>query len=76
LSLKQGLLYLKKITEFFSAEFAIRHFIIQQPGAMLAILTTWLEHENPHVRRLISKNHPQLIIKSLAIVGGRRLSLA
>jgi 3-methyladenine DNA glycosylase AlkC len=55
LSLKQGLLYLQEMTEFFSAEFAIRHFIIKQPEATLAILTTWLEHENPHVRRLVSE---------------------
>jgi 3-methyladenine DNA glycosylase AlkC len=55
LSLKQGLLYLQAMTEFFSAEFAIRHFIIKQPEATLAILTTWLKHENHHVRRLVSE---------------------
>jgi 3-methyladenine DNA glycosylase AlkC len=55
LSLKQGLLYLQKMTEFFSAEFAIRHLIIKQPIATLAILTTWLKHENHHVRRLVSE---------------------
>jgi len=55
LSLEQGLEYLKKITGFFSAEFAIRHFIIKQPEETLAILSTWLEHENHHVRRLVSE---------------------
>jgi 3-methyladenine DNA glycosylase AlkC len=55
LSLRQGLLYLQKMTEFFSAEFAIRHLIIKQPIATLAILTTWLKHENHHVRRLVSE---------------------
>jgi 3-methyladenine DNA glycosylase AlkC len=55
LSLEQGLMYLQKMTEFFSAEFAIRHFIIKQPEATLAILTTWLEHDNHHVRRLVSE---------------------
>jgi len=55
LSLDQGLEYLQKMTEFFSAEFAIRHFIIKQPVATLAILHTWLEHENHHVRRLVSE---------------------
>jgi 3-methyladenine DNA glycosylase AlkC len=55
LSLAQGLAYLQKITEFFSAEFAIRHFIMAQPIATLAILNTWLEHDNHHVRRLVSE---------------------
>ncbi len=55
LSLEQGLQYLQQLTQFFSAEFAIRQFILKQPQASLAILTTWLEHENHHVRRLISE---------------------
>ncbi|MFT4776175.1 MAG: 3-methyladenine DNA glycosylase AlkC [Oleispira sp.] len=55
LNLEQGLKYLQKMTEFFSAEFAIRHFIIKRPKETLAILTTWLEHDNHHVRRLISE---------------------
>lgn len=55
LSLEHGLEYLKQMTEFFSAEFAIRHFIIKQPEETLAILTSWLEHENHHVRRLVSE---------------------
>lgn len=55
LSLDQGLEYLQKMTEFFSAEFAIRHFIIKQPVETLAILHTWLEHENHHIRRLVSE---------------------
>ncbi|MFT7186578.1 MAG: hypothetical protein ACI84K_001981, partial [Pseudohongiellaceae bacterium] len=46
LNLEQGLKYLQKMTEFFSAEFAIRHFIIKRPKETLAILTTWLEHDN------------------------------
>jgi 3-methyladenine DNA glycosylase AlkC len=55
LSLDQGLEYLQKMTQFFSAEFAIRHFIIKQPVETLAILHTWLEHESHHVRRLVSE---------------------
>jgi 3-methyladenine DNA glycosylase AlkC len=55
LSLEQGLAYLQKMTEFFSAEFAIRHFIIKRPKETLAVLMTWLEHDNHHVRRLISE---------------------
>ncbi len=55
LSLEQGLSYLQQMTEFFSAEFAIRHFILKQPEETLAILTSWLEHDNHHVRRLVSE---------------------
>jgi 3-methyladenine DNA glycosylase AlkC len=55
LSLKKGLLHLQAMTKFFSAEFAIRHFIIKQPEETLAILMTWLKHENHHVRRLVSE---------------------
>ena len=55
LNLSQGLQYLQQLTEFFSAEFAIRHFILKEPEESLAILTTWLEHDNHHVRRLVSE---------------------
>tara|TARA_B110000008_G_scaffold36870_3_gene33453 strand:+ start:2319 stop:3533 length:1215 start_codon:yes stop_codon:yes gene_type:complete len=55
LSIEQGLYYLQQITEYFSAEFAIRHFILREPEQTLAILKTWLTHENHHVRRLISE---------------------
>jgi 3-methyladenine DNA glycosylase AlkC len=55
LNLSQGLQYLQQLTEYFSAEFAIRHFILKQPEESLTILTTWLEHDNHHVRRLVSE---------------------
>jgi 3-methyladenine DNA glycosylase AlkC len=55
LSLEQGLYYLQQITEFFSAEFAIRHFILRQPEQVLVVLQSWLEHDNHHVRRLVSE---------------------
>ena len=55
LTLEQGLQSLQKMTEYFSAEFAIRHFLVKQPEATLAVLTRWLAHENHHVRRLISE---------------------
>ena len=55
LTLEQGLQSLQKMTEYFSAEFAIRHFLVKQPEATLAVLTRWLTHENHHVRRLISE---------------------
>lgn len=55
LSLEQGLDSLQKLTEFFSAEFAIRHFILRQPDRVLAVLQSWLDHENHHIRRLVSE---------------------
>ncbi len=55
LSFEQGLQYLQQMTEFFSAEFAIRHFILRQPEQALSVLQSWLEHENHHVRRLVSE---------------------
>lgn len=55
LSLEQGLNYLQQMTEYFSAEFAIRHFILRQPEDSLAILTSWLNHDNHHIRRLVSE---------------------
>jgi 3-methyladenine DNA glycosylase AlkC len=55
LTLEEGLQSLQKMTEYFSAEFAIRHFLVKQPETTLAVLTNWLTHENHHVRRLISE---------------------
>lgn len=55
ISLEEGLLSLQKMTELFSAEFAIRHYLLKQPEATLKVLKSWLQHENHHVRRLISE---------------------
>jgi 3-methyladenine DNA glycosylase AlkC len=55
LTLEQGLHYLQQMTEFFSAEFAIRHFILRQPEQALVVLQSWLDHDNHHVRRLVSE---------------------
>jgi 3-methyladenine DNA glycosylase AlkC len=55
LTIDQGLSGLKEITEYFSAEFAIRALLLKSPIDALAILTTWLNDENEHVRRLISE---------------------
>lgn len=55
LTLEQGLDKLKQMTEYFSAEFAIRHFILRQPEQVLAVLYSWLDHDNHHVRRLVSE---------------------
>ncbi|MBC3765593.1 DNA alkylation repair protein [Neptunicella marina] len=46
---------LKGLTECFSAEFAIRPFIIQHPEVSYRHLHEWLNHPNEHVRRLVSE---------------------
>lgn len=55
LTIEQALTDLKDITEYFSAEFAIRHVLLRNPSESLAILNSWLADENEHVRRLISE---------------------
>ena len=55
LTTEQSLECLKQITEYFSAEFAIRHLLIRQPREALEILESWLEDDNHHVRRLVSE---------------------
>lgn len=45
---------LEKITQFASAEFAIRPFIVKYPQTMLQMLA-WSKHPNPFVRRLSSE---------------------
>ncbi len=45
---------LEKITQFASAEFAIRPFIVKYPQTMLQMLV-WSKHPNPYVRRLSSE---------------------
>ena len=44
-----------EITKRHTAEFAIRPFLIHHQEQMLAILHSWAEDENPHVRRLVSE---------------------
>ena len=46
---------LYQMTKRFSAEGAIRAFLLKYPERTLAILTHWAEDENPHVRRLVSE---------------------
>lgn len=48
-------------TRFGSAEFAIRPFILRDPSATLAVLTSWTASDNEHVRRLASEgSRPRL----------------
>jgi 3-methyladenine DNA glycosylase AlkC len=46
---------LYQMTKRFSAEGAIRAFLLKHPERTLAILSDWAEDENPHVRRLVSE---------------------
>ncbi|NTS78586.1 DNA alkylation repair protein [Catenovulum sp. SM1970] len=46
---------LAKLTPLFSAEFAIRPFIIQYPELTHQYLTKWLSSSDEHVRRLVSE---------------------
>jgi 3-methyladenine DNA glycosylase AlkC len=44
-----------QLTRRFSAEFAIRPYLIADPAAALATLTQWAADPDPHVRRLVSE---------------------
>jgi len=46
---------LKEMTQRFSAEGAIRSFIIGHPKKTFAQLNKWLNHDSVHVRRLVSE---------------------
>lgn len=50
-----GVRAMREITKRHTAEFAIRPFLIHHQDEMLAILHTWAEDDNPHVRRLVSE---------------------
>jgi 3-methyladenine DNA glycosylase AlkC len=52
---------LYELTRRFSAEFAIRPFLVEYPDRTLAVLGDWAEDEDPHVRRLCSEgSRPRL----------------
>jgi len=46
---------LSYITQFASAEFAVRPFIVQYPQQMQSILLTWCNSDDRHIRRLASE---------------------
>ena len=46
---------LYQMTKRFSAEGAIRAFLLEYPERTLALLSDWAEDPNPHVRRLVSE---------------------
>ena len=57
----QAMLGLQNITQYFSSEWAIRHFLKLQQKASLEKLHEWCKHDNEHVRRLVSEgSRPRL----------------
>lgn len=46
---------LEQFTQYSSSEFAIRHFLIQDPEKGMKQMMRWSNHENFHVRRLASE---------------------
>jgi len=46
---------MENYTQYASAEFAVRPFIIADEDRMMAQMHTWTQHENEHVRRLASE---------------------
>jgi len=58
---QRALATLAELTQRFSAEFAIRPFIVAHPALSFATLARWVQHPNPHVRRLVSEgSRPRL----------------
>ena len=57
----EALPVLRELTSFFSAEFAIRPFIIEHPDTAFAYLHEWTADPDEHVRRLVSEgSRPRL----------------
>lgn len=52
---------LRELTPLFTAEFAIRPFILRYPKKSLALLATWTTHQDPKVRRLVSEGTRPLL---------------
>lgn len=46
---------LERYTQYSTAEFAVRPFIIKHEVRMMAQMASWAEHDNEHVRRLASE---------------------
>mgnify|MGYP003706700409 CR=1 FL=1 len=58
---KTALPLLKKLTAMFSAEFAIRPFLLTHPAYSESQLLKWTQDKNEHVRRLASEgSRPRL----------------
>ena len=46
---------LERDTQYSTAEFAVRPFIIRHEARMMAQMASWTDHDNEHVRRLASE---------------------
>ena len=58
---ERALALLGELTQRFSAEFAIRPFIVAHPELAFATLQRWTKHPSSHVRRLVSEgSRPRL----------------
>lgn len=58
---ERALALLKNLTQRFTAEWAIRPFIVQHPALTYATLARWTQDSNEHVRRLVSEgSRPRL----------------
>lgn len=58
---RESLSGLYELTQKFTAEFAIRPFILQDPKGTLDLLQKWARDSNHHVRRLVSEgSRPRL----------------
>lgn len=58
---ERSLRVLHALTQHFTAEWAIRPFILQHPELTFATLSAWLADPSPHVRRLVSEgSRPRL----------------
>lgn len=52
---------LKDLTMRFTSEFGIRHLWLARPNDVMPIVKSWIDHENEHVRRLVSEgSRPRL----------------
>lgn len=57
----ESLAALREMTMRFSAEFAVRFFLVEHPDLTLATMTTWAKDPNHHVRRLASEGTRPLL---------------
>ena len=58
---ERALAALHALTQRFTAEFAIRPFIVHHPALVFATLQRWTTDPSPHVRRLVSEgSRPRL----------------
>lgn len=53
--LKTSVRAMEELTRYGSSEFVVRHFIVQYPEEMIAVLHRWAEDDNEHVRRLAAE---------------------